>query len=264
MGQEYELMLKWGFSFPSGVGFKVGSTWAMGKTDGSLVYSKSFRGLIANKVLFVFKIIVIFALMFILGRALTVGVESVIGLDLSDVMFGGVIERILVVFSIVLFILIARCTEIGRSMVQFHGAEHMVVEACSGSNEVILDVAREQPMVVDGCGSVFYGLYLAIWVLIPAFLQDSETWGGWYVPISLLLSFLSLKFSGNGKLYSVLTFPGMLLQRLVVKKPSDEQLKVALRVLNSCIEREMEVERVKDEIIRKYNFIGEVHKDKSC
>ena len=143
--------------------------------------------------------------------------------------------------------LISRWSEIGR-VFEYHGAEHKSIFTFEAGVDLTVDEARSFGRLHPRCGTSF----LLIVVLLSIFLfavadsvfadlvaRQQTLLERFATHISVLplvsgLSFELLKLSGrkrNHPLTRLLIAPGLWLQRITTREPSDDQLQVALVAL---------------------------------
>ena len=150
-----------------------------------------------------------------------------------------------------LYILVISLMPDIRRVFQYHGAEHQVVHAYESANEVTVETARKFGVLHRRCGTSFLLILLVLVVLLFSFVPyeddviDKAATRLKFLPIVLLLaagiSYELLRLSAKASdsfVVRALTAPGLLLQRLVTRQPSDEQVKVAIAALNAVLEAE--------------------------
>jgi len=157
-------------------------------------------------------------------------------------------------FRLVIFLLyilgISLMPDIKR-VFQYHGAEHRVVHAYESNEDVTLESTREFGILHRRCGTCFLLILLVTVVLLFSLIPHEEgvvskaTTRLKFMPIVLLLaagvSYELLRLSAKASHSFVVraaTAPGLLLQRLVTKQPSDEQVQVAIAALHAVLEAE--------------------------
>jgi len=133
-----------------------------------------------------------------------------------------------------------------RRLFQYHGAEHMVINAFEAGREVSSEEAKGFATLHVRCGSSFIMLVLFIAILVH-FLAG---WPAWYVrvPLRLLLivpiagiSYEIMKLAASPKaswLTAAVTAPGLWLQRLTTRPPDEDQIEVAVAALAAVLKAE--------------------------
>jgi uncharacterized protein YqhQ len=184
---------------------------------------------------------VIFAGLFILAPA---GAADLVSGD-NDLLFG-VVEGVL---RLVLFVgyiwLIGRSEEIGR-VFEFHGAEHMSIWAYEAGDPLTVDAVRSYPPEHPRCGTSFLMIVVLGSILVFSFLGQH----GWVflvlsrllgIPVIAGASYELLRFSGlrgDGPLARAMAAPGLWLQKLTTRRPTDDQIEVAISSLVVALDEE--------------------------
>lgn len=137
-----------------------------------------------------------------------------------------------------------------RRIFEYHGAEHMVVNAFESGREISPEAAKDFSTIHVRCGSSFIMLVIFIAILVHAVAG----WPAWYIriPLRLLLivpiagiSYEIMKLAASpraSRLTAVITAPGLWLQRLTTRPPSEEQIAVAIASLQALLQAEEEEE----------------------
>ena len=141
--------------------------------------------------------------------------------------------------------LLSKMKEMGR-LFQYHGAEHKVVFNFESGQPVTVNNAQRFVTWHPRCGTSFLVVVLIVSAIGYAFLPIDNFWGKFAARIVLLplvigVSYEIIRFAAKRRsgFMSVLTTPGLWLQRVTTQPPSDEQTEVAIFAL----ERAMQLER---------------------
>lgn len=141
-------------------------------------------------------------------------------------------------------ILLSRMKDMHR-VFQYHGAEHKVVFNFESGKPV--NVANAQSFVTwhPRCGTSFLMVVLIISMAVYAFLPIDNFWLKFVARIALLpfivgFSYEVIRFAAKKRnsLMSVLTTPGLWLQRVTTQAPTDAQTQVAIYALEHAMELE--------------------------
>lgn len=137
-----------------------------------------------------------------------------------------------------------------RRVFEYHGAEHKVINTFEADLELIPENFAKHTPIHPRCGTSFILVVLVISIIAFCFLGWSDAWYErvFYrlllLPIVAGIAYEVIRFAGrhkDSKVLKVLLSPGLWLQRLTTRPPSDEQVEVALAALNAVIEKEKEV-----------------------
>jgi len=146
-----------------------------------------------------------------------------------------------------------------RRVFQYHGAEHRVVHAYESGREVTVESARDFAVLHRRCGTSFLLIMLVVVILLFSLVpQEADPISKAatrlkFLPLVLVLaagiSYELLRLSAkahNSVLVRAITAPGLMLQRLVTRQPSDEQVQVAIAALHSVlgVEQKLREERM--------------------
>lgn len=141
--------------------------------------------------------------------------------------------------------LLSRLKEMHR-MFEYHGAEHKVVFNFESGQPVNVDNAQRFGTWHPRCGTSFLFVVLIVALIAYAFLPIDSFWAKFAARIALLpmivgISYEIIRFAAQRRrgLLSILTRPGLWLQRITTQPPSNGQTEVAIWAL----ERAMELER---------------------
>jgi uncharacterized protein YqhQ len=141
--------------------------------------------------------------------------------------------------------LLSRTKEMYR-LFQYHGAEHKVVFNFESGQPVTVENAQRFVTWHPRCGTSFLVVILIVSMIGYAFLPIDNFWAKLAARIALLpvvvgVSYEVIRFAAKRQsgLMAVLTRPGLWLQRVTTKPPSNEQTEVAI----CALQRAMDLER---------------------
>jgi uncharacterized protein YqhQ len=167
----------------------------------------------------------------------TLGVKSGVWFNLID---GGF--RLLIFLAYI--IAISRWKEM-RRVFQYHGAEHMTIFAFESGDELTAENAKKYTTFHPRCGTSFLIVVMVVSVIVFVFLGKPETLGDRlirfaFIPLIGGISFEFIKLSAKARFarwFWPAIWPGLLLQRITTKPPTDDMLEVAIAALEACLDR---------------------------
>ncbi len=131
--------------------------------------------------------------------------------------------------------LIARTPDIARTF-QYHGAEHMTIHALEAGDPLTTEAVRRYPTAHPRCGTEF--LVVLIILSIVAFSlvgrQDPLVMIGsriLLVPVLAAVGYEVLRWGAKNRanpLVRAIMWPGILVQMITTKEPTDDQIEVAI------------------------------------
>lgn len=146
------------------------------------------------------------------------------------------------VLRLVIFILyiyaISRMKDIQR-VFMYHGAEHKTIHAYEAGLDLTVENVRPFTTLHPRCGTAFLLVVMVVSIVMFAFL-------GWPNLVERILSRVILMPVVAGVAYEIIRYagrsessfmrwaiaPGLWLQKLTTKEPTDDQIEVAIRALN--------------------------------
>lgn len=145
----------------------------------------------------------------------------------------------------VAFILLVSLMADMRRVFQYHGAEHKVINAFEATGRYGQEEAEGYRTLHQRCGTAFIFTVLVVGIFVHALV-------GWpsslvvrlgtrllLLPIVAGLAYEIIKLAGahkSSRLLGVLVAPGMWLQRITTRPPTDDQVEVAIRALEGALE----------------------------
>ncbi|MEK6743549.1 MAG: DUF1385 domain-containing protein [Nitrospirota bacterium] len=134
-----------------------------------------------------------------------------------------------------------------RRVFEYHGAEHKVIGAFEAGEPLTVENARKYTCIHPRCGTSFLMVVMVLSILLFSLIPGS--WPLWakavsrvvLMPLIAGLSYEFIKYSAKkrgSKIVEALILPGMWLQRLTTREPSDDQLEVAIRAMDEALAME--------------------------
>jgi len=143
-----------------------------------------------------------------------------------------------------------------RRVFQYHGAEHKSIHAYEQGEELTVENAKKYPTLHARCGTAFIMLVLLVSIFLfslvfpffpPDLFGNKIVTNLFFIVVKMFLllpiaglSYELIRFGERVKnpLLDLALKPGLLLQRLTTREPSDDQIEVALVALKRTLERE--------------------------
>jgi len=143
--------------------------------------------------------------------------------------------------------LIARAPDI-RRVFEYHGAEHMTIHALEAGDPLTTDAVRKYPTAHPRCGTEFLVVVILLSVLLFGFLgRDNPVLmiGGrlLLIPVIAGVGYEILRFGARHRsnpLVRAIMAPGILVQMITTKRPTDDQIEVAIVSMEQALEADGE------------------------
>jgi uncharacterized protein YqhQ len=154
----------------------------------------------------------------------------------------GVIRMI---FFIAMIFSFSRLNDIKR-VFEYHGAEHKTVFAWEAGEELTVANARRHPRQHPRCGTSFLMVVMLVSVVLFSIVKFDALTLNLLARIALIpliagVSFEIIRAAGkkeSGAIFRLMTLPGIWLQNLTTREPSDDQLEVAIYALKESLKLE--------------------------
>ncbi len=159
------------------------------------------------------------------------------------VVFNLVDGLIRVVFFLAYILLISRMEDI-RRVFQYHGAEHKVVHTWEAREELTVDNARRKTTLHPRCGTSFLLFVMVVSIIVFSLVKLQAFWAIFLsrvvlIPLISGLSYELIRLSAprcQRGFFRFVVMPGLALQRITTKEPTDDQLAVAIHALKEALE----------------------------
>jgi uncharacterized protein YqhQ len=195
-----------------------------------------------GQIIFSFTIAIAFALMlFKVGPVLVTSWLPIHSTGLFVVVEGAIRVSVLIGY----IVLISFLPDL-RRVFQYHGAEHKTINALEAGADLTPTNVQKFSLIHPRCGTAFLLWVMVIAVFVFAFVGRPV----WYwliasrillLPVIAGLAYEVIRFAGkhqSNRVLMTILAPGLWLQRLTTREPSDDQVEVSIRALRRVIEHE--------------------------
>jgi len=143
--------------------------------------------------------------------------------------------------------LISRAPDI-RRVFEYHGAEHMTIHALEAGDPLTTDAVRKYPTAHPRCGTEFLVVVIALSIFAFS-LVGRQSLGIMVVSRVLLIPVIAavgyeiLRFGAKHRANPVvkaIMAPGILVQMITTKRPTDDQIEVAIVSMEQALEADGE------------------------
>ena len=130
-----------------------------------------------------------------------------------------------------------------KRLYEYHGAEHKTVFAYEARHDIpSVEFTQQFSTYHPRCGTSFLMTIMVISIFIYALFPVTTFWARFALRILLLpviasVSYEMIRFSAkHGKsLFTLLTKPGLWMQRITTKQPSDDMVECAIKALDEAM-----------------------------
>ena len=130
-----------------------------------------------------------------------------------------------------------------RRVYMYHGAEHKTVFAWENGQELTVENVKNFSTRHPRCGTSFILFVMIVSILVFSLLGRPDFLHRVMYKILLLpvvagISYEAIRFTGkytHSKLVQILSWPGLMLQKITTREPSDDQIEVAIAAMKKVI-----------------------------
>lgn len=195
----------------------------------------------------------------VLSVIIAIGLFMVLPLFIADIMeryvswvMPGHVPVIEGIVKIVLFIayllLISLMSDIKRTFM-YHGAEHKCINCIENGHILTVDNVRKSSRYHKRCGTSFLLVVLIISIIIFILIRTDIVWLRYVsrillVPVIAGISYEFIRKAGssNNKIINLLSMPGMWMQKITTKEPTDDMIEVAIEAVEAVFDWEQYLE----------------------
>ncbi|MBW2991864.1 DUF1385 domain-containing protein [Candidatus Woesearchaeota archaeon] len=156
------------------------------------------------------------------------------------------IDGVIRIAFFVLYVLVISLSKDVRTLFQYHGAEHKVVNCFENKKPVNLKNAKKYTTLHKRCGTSFIIVVLIFAIIIFSFITSENILIKiglriLLIPVIASLSYEFIKIGAKHPknfLFQIFIWPGVWLQKITTKEPTNKQLEVALKTIKVLLKME--------------------------
>ncbi len=129
-----------------------------------------------------------------------------------------------------------------RRTFEYHGAEHKAIACFESGHELTVENARKCTRFHPRCGTSFMFVMLILSILVSAFIPLEAGVARTVVKILVLplvmgIGYEYIMYAGKNEngITKVLSAPGLWMQRITTREPSDDQLQIAICAIKAAV-----------------------------
>ncbi len=190
----------------------------------------------------------------------TKGIGALLGDSIENPVLFNLVEGVIRIAIFIAYLLgITLISKDVKRFFAYHGAEHKAIKVYERGEELIPENARKLDTSHVRCGTSFV-LYVLVLSILAFSLLGVEGWLFMVVsrvvviPIVAGIAFEFIMWSarnGENPLVQMLVWPGLQLQKLTTREPTDDMVEVAMASLKKVLSMEEEASIEKDEAASK-------------
>lgn len=154
-----------------------------------------------------------------------------------------IIEAVLRVAIFVLYVvLISRLEDIKR-VFMYHGAEHKCINCLESGRALTIENVRRSSRLHKRCGTSFLFYVIFISIILFLFIRVNDPVMRvvirlLLIPVIASIAYEIIRLAGrsNNIIVRLLSYPGMMLQKLTTKEPDDDMIEVGIAAVSAVFE----------------------------
>jgi uncharacterized protein YqhQ len=139
--------------------------------------------------------------------------------------------------------LVSRAPDIYR-VFQYHGAEHMTIHALEAGDPLTVDEVRKYPTAHHRCGTEFLVILVLLSIFTFSLVGRQQPLVMIFsrlllIPVLAAVGYEVLRFGARFRRYRAvraIMFPGILVQMITTKRPTDDMIEVAITSMEEALE----------------------------
>lgn len=200
------------------------------------------KGKLATSLSILGSIVFAFGAGFLLFFLIPLWLTELLSID-NGIVFNLVDGVFRLAFFLAYILVIAQWKEMKR-IFQYHGAEHKTIYTFESGQDLTVDNAKPFTTLHPRCGTSFLIVVMLVSVFVFALLGKPQDWGDRLVRFAMIpliggISFEFIKLSAKEKIARYIgpaVWPGMTLQKVTTREPTDDMLEVAIAALDACLD----------------------------
>ncbi|MBS3107443.1 DUF1385 domain-containing protein [Candidatus Woesearchaeota archaeon] len=128
-----------------------------------------------------------------------------------------------------------------KRVFMYHGAEHKTVYCYEAGEPLTVKNVKKYSTLHPRCGTSFIIIVLIMSVVVYSFLPlnlsffEKFAYRLLLLPVISGMSYETIKFAGKRKFTKFLSYPGLFVQKITTRQPTDDQIEVAIAALKKTL-----------------------------
>lgn len=176
---------------------------------------------------------------FILGPTLLAGTLKEI---VPNIAILNLIEGVLRLILFIAYIFIISKMEDIRRVFQYHGAEHKTIYCYENEEDLTVENVKKYSTLHPRCGTSFLFIVMMVSMILFSMIEWKDPISRMLIRLALLpvvagISYEIIRIAGKSQsvFMNIVSYPGMMMQKLTTKEPDDSQIEVAIEALKNVL-----------------------------
>ena len=154
-----------------------------------------------------------------------------------------VIEGVVKILIFIAYLLLISLMKDIQRTFMYHGAEHKCINCIENGKILTVENVRNSSRYHKRCGTSFLLIVLVISIVFFIFISSDIVWLKYLIRILLVpviagisYEFIKLAGASNNKFINALSKPGMWMQKITTKEPTDDMIEVAIKAVEAVFD----------------------------
>lgn len=154
-----------------------------------------------------------------------------------------IIEGVLKVLIFILYLVLTALLKDIRRTYMYHGAEHKCINCIETGHELNVENVAKSSRFHRRCGTSFIFLVILISIIIFLLIRPENIWLRYgirilVIPVIAGISYEIIRLAGksNSLFVRIISAPGMWMQRITTKEPTDDMIEVAITAVEAIFD----------------------------
>ena len=169
--------------------------------------------------------------------------SSIIEKHTSSHLVMTVLEGVIrVAIFLIYIVLISRTKDIKRTFM-YHGAEHKCINCIEHGMELTVENVRKSSRQHKRCGTSFLLIVMVISIIFFVLIRTDIVWLRYVIRLLLVpviagisYEFIRLAGKSENKFINLLSKPGLWMQKITTKEPTDDMIEVAIKAVEAVFD----------------------------
>lgn len=157
----------------------------------------------------------------------------------------GIVEGIVrIIIFLAYILLISKMNDVQR-LFMYHGAEHKTITCFEQGDKLTIENVRKHSRLHKRCGTSFLIIVMIVSMIVFIFLKTDDITLRVFsriilVPVIAGISYEIIKWAGkhDNLLVKLISAPGIALQKVTTKEPTDDMIEVAIKSLEGVLQND--------------------------
>ncbi|MGN0390487.1 MAG: DUF1385 domain-containing protein [Wujia sp.] len=166
----------------------------------------------------------------------------------------GLIEGVIRLVIFLAYVVIISCMEDIKRTYMYHGAEHKTINCLEHGKDLTVENVMQASRFHKRCGTSFLFIVMIVSILVFMCITVDAVWlrlllRVLLVPVIAGISYEFIRYAGRSEsvIANALSKPGLLIQRLTTKEPTEDMVEVAIASVEAVLDWRAYLEEQKKE-----------------